>query len=60
MIKEEKIKAVRDYLEPLLVKNIQVFLGFANFYRRFIRNFNKIATSLTSILQTAGDNNLGA
>ena len=29
-----------------------MFLGFTNFYRRFIRNFNRIATPLTSILWT--------
>lgn len=31
-----------------------MFLGFTNFYRRFIGNFSKIATSLISILQTTG------
>lgn len=29
-----------------------MFLGFTNFNRRFIRNFNKITASLISILQT--------
>ncbi len=35
-IEEERIKAVRDWSEPQSVRDIQVFLGFANFYRRFI------------------------
>ena len=32
----------------------QVFIGFANFYRRFIQGFSRIATSLTAILKTTG------
>ena len=30
----------------------QVFISFANFYRRFIQGFNRIAISLTAILKT--------
>ncbi len=37
-----------------------MFLGFANFYRMFIRNFSRIAAPLTSMLQTIGNNDLGA
>ena len=50
-IEEKRIKAVRNWLEPQSVRDIQVFLSFANFYRRFIRNFSRITASLTSMLQ---------
>ena len=30
---------------------MQVFLGFANFYRRFIANYSKIAVPLTAMLK---------
>ena len=30
---------------------MQVFLGFANFYRRFIANYSKIAALLIAILK---------
>ena len=30
---------------------MQVFLGFANFYRRFIANYSKIAAPLTAMLK---------
>ena len=33
-------------------QDIQVFLGFANFYWRFIQGFSKIAAPLTSMLKT--------
>jgi hypothetical protein len=45
----EKIKTVKDWKEQVNVKGIQSFLGFANFYRRFIRDFSKITTPLTKL-----------
>ena len=36
----------------MFIKDIQVFLEFANFYKRFIHYFSKIATSITLILKT--------
>ena len=52
-IKDKKIETVKQWPEPQSVQDIQVFLGFANFYRQFIQNFNRIATLLTSILKTS-------
>ena len=51
-IKDEKIEAMRNWPEPKSVRDIQVFLGFANFYQRFIQGFSKIAGPLTSMLRT--------
>ena len=56
-IKPEKIKIVKDWPEPKSLCNIQVFLGFANFYWRFIQGFGRIAALLTSILKTTGSPN---
>ena len=53
-MKDERIEAVRNWPEPKSVRDIQVFIGFANFYRRFIRGFSKIAAPLTSMLKTTG------
>ena len=50
----KRIKVVKDWPEPKSVRNIQVFLGFANFYWRFIQGFSKIAAPLTSMLKTTG------
>ncbi len=52
-MEKEQIKAVCDWLEPQLVRDIQVFLRFANFYQRFIQGFSKLAALLTSMLKTA-------
>ncbi len=51
-MEEERIEEVKALAEPNSVRDIQVFLGFANFYRQFIKGFNKIAAPLTSMLKT--------
>ena len=38
-IEEEKIKAVKEWKTPTKVKKVESFLGFVNFYRKFIKNF---------------------
>ena len=48
----ERIEVVKDWLEAKSVRNIQVFLGFANFYQQFIQGFSKIVALLTWILKT--------
>ena len=48
----KKIEVVKDWLKLKSVRNIQVFLGFANFYWQFIQGFNKIVVLLTLILKT--------
>jgi len=45
-IEEEKVKAVLDWLVSKLVKDVQKFLKLANYYRRFVIGFAKIARSL--------------
>src|ERR1700730_18353892 len=44
-----KIQAIQDWPEPCKVKDIQSFLGFANFYCRFIHNYSDIVVSLTRL-----------
>ena len=50
-MKDEKIKAVKNWPKPKSIQDIQVFIGFANFSQQFIRGFSKIAALLTSILK---------
>ena len=44
-----KTKAVTDLSTPSTRKELQWFLGFANFYRRFIRNYSSVAASLMAL-----------
>ncbi|XDV23164.1 hypothetical protein PO909_027864 [Leuciscus waleckii] len=45
----DKVKAVIEWPIPDSRKALQRFLGFANFYRRFIRNFSQLAAPLTAL-----------
>jgi len=42
-----KVKTIQEWPEPKKIKDIQSFLGFANFYRRFIFNYSDIVIPLT-------------
>ena len=53
-MEDEKIEVVKNWPKPKSVQNIQVFIGFANFHQRFIRDISRIAVSLTSMLKTTG------
>uniref|UniRef100_A0A3B3CRR4 Gypsy retrotransposon integrase-like protein 1 n=1 Tax=Oryzias melastigma TaxID=30732 RepID=A0A3B3CRR4_ORYME len=47
-----KIEAVTNWPPPETRRKLQQFLGFANFYRRFIRNYSGIASPLTRLTST--------
>ena len=52
MIEDEKIKTIKNWSKSTLVRDIQVFIDFANFYQYFIQAFSKIAISLSLMLKT--------
>ncbi|CAA7270379.1 unnamed protein product [Cyclocybe aegerita] len=45
----DKVKIIQDWPKPRKVKDIQSFLGFTNFYRRFIYNYSDICVPLTQL-----------
>lgn len=48
-----KATAVQEWPQPENHKQLQRFLGFANFYRCFIRNYSRIAAPLSALTSTA-------
>ena len=46
-----KLKAVRDWATPKYVKGVRCFLGFANYYQQFVKDFTEIMEPLTSLMR---------
>ncbi|GJZ64851.1 putative reverse transcriptase domain-containing protein [Tanacetum coccineum] len=46
-----KIEAVKNWTSPTTPKEIRQFLGLAGYYQRFLKDFSKIAKSLTELTQ---------
>ncbi|XP_070959037.1 uncharacterized protein [Oncorhynchus clarkii lewisi] len=47
----DRITGVRIWPTPTTVKEVQRFLGFANYYQRFIWGFGQVAAPITSLLK---------
>jgi len=45
-----KLKGIRDWPEPKTTKQTRSFLGFGNFYRRFIRKYSEIVRPMNELL----------
>ncbi|GJY44825.1 putative reverse transcriptase domain-containing protein [Tanacetum coccineum] len=46
-----KIESIKDWASPKTPTEIRQFLGLADYYRRFIKGFSKIAKSMTKLTQ---------
>ena len=47
----EKVSVVLNWEVPKTIQDVQYFLGFANFYRRFIEGYSCICTPLFNLLK---------
>ena len=52
-MKQLRIKVIVDWPIPKCAKNILVFLGFAEFYRRFVKKISQVAAPLTDLIKDA-------
>ena len=41
-----KLKGIQDWPTPTMVKEVRGFLGFGNFYQRFIQHYSNITNRL--------------
>ena len=48
-IEEDKVAGVLNWLVLKTVRDIRKFLGLANYYRRFVKNFAKLARPLNNL-----------
>ena len=48
-MKDEKVATIRDWEDLKNVKDVQSFLGFANYNRRFILNYLKVVAPITKL-----------
>jgi hypothetical protein len=46
-----RVSIIQEWLEPESYRDIQVFVGFCNFYRRFIYRFSAVIAPLTNLLK---------
>lgn len=49
----EKVASIVEWETPTTLKDVQAFLGFSNFYRRFIKGFSRIVKPIVAL--TKGD-----
>ena len=50
-IEKEKVDRVLSWPEPKNIKDVRKFLGLANYYRRFIKDFAQVARPMNMLMR---------
>ena len=58
-VDKAKVEVIQSLPYPINVREVRSFLGHAGFYRRFIRDFFKIASPLCELLKKEADFDFG-
>jgi RNase H-like domain found in reverse transcriptase/Reverse transcriptase (RNA-dependent DNA polymerase)/Retroviral aspartyl protease len=53
-MERDRVQTIQEWPEPTCAKDILSFIGFANFYRRFIEGYSRIAAPLTDLTKGIG------
>ena len=48
-VHEEKIRAIKDWLEPRNVTKLRGFIGIYTYYRKFVKSFSQLVAPLTDL-----------
>jgi len=46
-----RVVAISEWPVPQTLREVQVFLGFANFYRRFVKDYSRVAAPMSSMMK---------
>jgi hypothetical protein len=55
----DKVTIIQEWEVPMTLKGVKSFLGFCNFYRRFLKDFGRIIRPLTRLSTKGGWHPLG-
>eukprot|EP00253_Pinus_taeda_P005685 PITA_05685 len=55
-VHEEKIRAIREWLEPRNVTELRGFIGICTYYRTFVKGFSQLAAPLTDLTKKGAFN----
>jgi len=50
-MEKEKVDGVLSWPEPRNMKNVRKFLGLANYYRRFIKDFTRVVRPMNILMR---------
>jgi len=50
-MEKEKVDGVLSWPEPRNMKNVRKFLGLANYYRRFIKDFTRVVRPMNMLMR---------
>ena len=48
-ISDTKVKSLRERLQPTTVKEVQSFLGFVQYFQKFVKSFSMLSEPLTKL-----------